>query len=1707
MRNIDTTLYTLTEGLSELPTDDVARVKHFLVEYLGNGRHPVPFGGRTMDFARLDSWLFEHEGPAYALMAAPAGRGKSALLLRWCQRLLTRSDLAVVYFPVSIRFRTNLAGVVFPALVALLARLHGENIPNDLHTHEEIWHGLLTDYITRPLPDGRRLLLVLDGIDEAADWDAGPWLFPVDPPAGLRVVLSARYLANDLDANAWLTRLGWTREGLARTLELYPLDRAGIASVLIQMGFPLDLLGTRVDIVSELHRLSEGDPLLIRLYVDDLWERGDAVTRLTPEDLHAIRPGLLGYFERWWNEQRSLWNREAPQREAAVQTILGLLAGALGPLSTEDILNLAPDDSLLRSGRIEQHLEPLERFVIGDGMRQGYVFSHPRLASYFLEERLGEVERQEVEQRFLTWGARTLAELNTGKLAPAEASPYIVHYYGAHLERAQAEAGAIFALVSDGWRRAWEKLDRANAGFLGDSERAWRAAERENLAASSAGQAVPLLDMELLSLLCRVSINSMTSNVPPRLMLEAVKTGVWTPAQGLASIRLIVDPASRARELVGLAPSVQEPLRTDILQEALDTIPSLKYERDRLDTLVELSPGFTAGLLEQILEIVHAVEDEADRAGVLAELAPALAIVPELIEKALDIAREIEEEEYFVLALEGLVPYLNLEQTQHILHLTRSMEDERYRAQAFAALVPHLPASLLLDILAESQNMRVSISQVHLLATLVNALPESARDEALQATLDLLSEIIDQEYRVDILLKLAPRLPAERLQHLLSEIQALWDEGYRARALCDLLPALPEEQLPAFLASALSLKHEEQRVIVLLQALPRLPENLRAIVLENIPAIWDEGLRVKVLARLAPVLEADLRPRLLEQVHTTKDPGYRIWLLTELETALADQQYSSAIAETFLAMKHTDERLQTLLAIADRVSDEALNKIFALLEPEIFGFHVSLQSADHQADIFAKLAPRIPQAWFTRTLRLVRAMEKEISQVQVLLALAPRIDENHLPAVLDIVRSMKTRDKRSQVLEALVAALPQARKGERVREMLQVLQIIKDESERAAVFEAFIAPLRIAFPPGNMRAVLLAIAAMHSEIRQAHILAALVPHLAAEQFETVLYALPAMWSEEERARVLIALVPYLPEHLLTNFFATLQTLKDEQVRASTLMTLAEHASPAAFSRLLTLAQDIRDQNEQAKILGVLATHLPEAAFPQFWAILQRYQNTGHRAWLLNALAAHVPAKYFAPFWSALQEIQDQGWQMRALTTLAAHTPENSYSQLWTAVQQNTDERWRIIAITALADSVPASFFPQVLQEALALPITSIPLHLRTELEKRPENVLEVLAETVPENFFLPFWRVVCQMDDKWQRVRLLQKLATHVPTSCFAEVWPTVSQVEANPQQQEQLYERLARHVPEYMFGQIWQTAEAIEDPWYSDKWLVALSFCVPESFMAPFWQAVKTMQDVNKQAFILKVLAPRLSQEQLAEGIDMALAFSPPGIGVEVVEHLLPLLSTAQCDEFLARMLPVQWHEEELVEIFRGMLRKYRWWKQIAIALVPHLSEECLQTISPALSQAILEQLSSDEDRVENLNKLVGHVPESTLPAVLEAIWSIQMAGGWNNALSALLTSPHFTPRAWLQVLEIAGEKTRSTGETRYLLQVLKVAPIELQRTAPEQLYRALHRMLLLLAQRTRREALADLVSLETTLRALGGEETNLAIACATLEIGCWWP
>ena len=59
--------------------------------------------------------------------------------------------------------------------------------------------------------------------------------------------------------------------------------------------------------VGELFRLSEGDPLLVRLYLEALLPYKEHASILKPEDLPSIDKGLSGYFERWWSYQQRQW--------------------------------------------------------------------------------------------------------------------------------------------------------------------------------------------------------------------------------------------------------------------------------------------------------------------------------------------------------------------------------------------------------------------------------------------------------------------------------------------------------------------------------------------------------------------------------------------------------------------------------------------------------------------------------------------------------------------------------------------------------------------------------------------------------------------------------------------------------------------------------------------------------------------------------------------------------------------------------------------------------------------------------------------------------------------------------------------------------------------------------------------------------------------------------------------------------------------------------------------------------------------------------------------------------------------------------------------------------------------------------------------------------------------------------------------------------
>lgn len=113
------------------------------------------FGGRDAELAGLDAFLADPQYP-FGLLVAPAGLGKTALLVHWIARVQQQhSQWRIIFAPVSIRYQTASEQVVLGLLAHSLAEIY-----NDLEQFRSYdqspssLRALITDYLRRPLPSG-----------------------------------------------------------------------------------------------------------------------------------------------------------------------------------------------------------------------------------------------------------------------------------------------------------------------------------------------------------------------------------------------------------------------------------------------------------------------------------------------------------------------------------------------------------------------------------------------------------------------------------------------------------------------------------------------------------------------------------------------------------------------------------------------------------------------------------------------------------------------------------------------------------------------------------------------------------------------------------------------------------------------------------------------------------------------------------------------------------------------------------------------------------------------------------------------------------------------------------------------------------------------------------------------------------------------------------------------------------------------------------------------------------------------------------------------------------------------------------------------------------------------------------------------------------------------------------------------------------------
>ena len=694
-----------------------ARTRAFTEEYLVSETGPVPFGGRDLELNRLDAWLVGPNAPPRMLVTAPAGRGKSALLVQWMKILQSGgvsgpAGWQLAFMPISIRVSTNRPEVFYEGLARRLAEIIGEALPSEAIRDGDGFRYAVRDLLDRIAGSDRRVIIVIDGLDEALQGRFDAAILPVVLPPNLRILLSARWQVGDSDSKGWLKRLGWDCGVKVESFELDRLKANGIADVLVNLGAPVDIVTREPDLIERLAVLTDGEPLLVRYYAEDLWQFIGKGARVTRPVLDQLQPGFSSYFEHF-DRQQELWREEK----------IGIDPQAVDRVTPEQ-RPVVLGEALASAKAIGQAYDRSDALTA--------------LAPYLTPEQLGEA---------LAFAKALDNEYRRSK-ALVSLAPYLTpKQLGEALAFAKAidnEYGRSSALAALAPYLAPERIDEAlvSAKAIGDEYARSEAltALAPCLKPGQIGEAFAAAkaigEKEARSRALTALVPHLAPEQRPIVFGEA-----------LASAKAIDNEYGRSSALAALAPYVSPEQRPVVLGEALASAKAIDNEYRRSNALAVLAPYVSPEqrpvVLGEALMAAKAIGDKDDRSRALTALA--LYVAPEqravVLGEALAAAKAIDNESRRSSALAALAPHLGSDQLGEALAAAMAIGDESQRSSALAALVPHLGPQQLGEALAAAKAIGDEDSRLQVLAALVRWLPSTFQVDALLALIDAVGNV------------------------------------------------------------------------------------------------------------------------------------------------------------------------------------------------------------------------------------------------------------------------------------------------------------------------------------------------------------------------------------------------------------------------------------------------------------------------------------------------------------------------------------------------------------------------------------------------------------------------------------------------------------------------------------------------------------------------------------------------------------------------------------------------------------------------------------------------------------------------------------------------------------------------------------------------------------------------------------------------------
>jgi hypothetical protein len=548
-----------------------------------------PFGGRHQELATLNSFVNESKTP-YLFVTGQAGIGKTTLLATWMSSAMPPDTRLAVHF-LSRRVEQ-----------ATDQRFCFENLCEQLMAHQRLGgrlpegelrlRRLYRQLLQLDPPPGVRIVVVLDGLDEVlTSWTPGPDIFPSGLPPGVRVIFSARRIA-EMD---WIDALEIDRAA-SRTLELSRLSRRDVEEVVVRSKLVSE--EQRAEVAARIWELSEGDPYYIQ---DLLGELGTGTRDLAA--LAAMPVGHSNYLRQWWES--------AAVGDDAFVDLMGVLTVARAPLARAQLVAISSEDAI-RDVTFFQLIGRANRHITGD-QHNGYQIGSTRLREFVGAQFGAELE---VYERRLADYCRRWSDRRLGAAGR--------HYALSHAAHHIAVSGSVqelLALLSPEWIAAKWQEQGSFASLIDDLEVVGSAAY---------GSEPPDVPLVAGVAVARATARSMTHGLPPAILSALARLGEEAQLLGIVGsdkrvgaddpnleIELLLT-AVRELSVIGSDAFSRPELLEDLLAGALNRASAFTTAADQIavfgaviDTVAALPARSRTAFIEEAAEFT--ISDLAGR--------------------------------------------------------------------------------------------------------------------------------------------------------------------------------------------------------------------------------------------------------------------------------------------------------------------------------------------------------------------------------------------------------------------------------------------------------------------------------------------------------------------------------------------------------------------------------------------------------------------------------------------------------------------------------------------------------------------------------------------------------------------------------------------------------------------------------------------------------------------------------------------------------------------------------------------------------------------------------------------------------------------------------------------------------------------------------------------------------------------------------------